>query len=200
MVAVSAVTMGSALREALSPPLPEPEVAGGVPAGVLVPLFEGSRPHLVLTRRTDLVRHHKGEISFPGGVRHPEDPDLLTTALRETEEELGIPPDAFDVLGLLPSVHTIVSGYVIVPFVGLLGERPPMTPSPIEIDEILEVPVSRLAEAEQEVLATDGDGASRGWFAYDIDGQVVWGATGRIVHAFLEALRRGGWVSTAEEG
>jgi 8-oxo-dGTP pyrophosphatase MutT (NUDIX family) len=200
MVSVAAVTMGSALREGLAPPLPEPQVVGGVPAGVLVPLVEGSNPHLVLTRRTDLVRHHKGEISFPGGVRHPEDRDLLTTSLRETEEELGIPPDAFDVLGQLPPVHTIVSGYVIVPFVGLLPGSPPMTPSPIEIDEVLEVEVSKLAEAEREVLATDGDGATRGWFAYDINGQVIWGATGRIVHAFLEALRRGGWAPPSEEG
>jgi 8-oxo-dGTP pyrophosphatase MutT (NUDIX family) len=184
----------------LAPLRPEPEVVGGIPAGVLVPVVEGSDPHLVLTRRTDLVRHHKGEISFPGGVRHPEDPDLLTTSLRETEEELGIPPDAFDVLGQLPPVHTIVSGYVIVPFVGLLAGPRPMTPSPIEIDEVIEVPVARLAGAEQEVLATDGDGATRGWFAYDIDGQVIWGATGRIVHAFLEALRRGGWVLPSEEG
>jgi 8-oxo-dGTP pyrophosphatase MutT (NUDIX family) len=200
MALVAAVAMGTALREGLAAPLPEPDIVGGVPAGVLVPLVEGSDPHLVLTRRTDLVRHHKGEISFPGGVRHPEDPDLLTTSLRETEEELGIPPDAFDVLGQLPAVHTIVSGYVIVPFVGLLAGPRPMTPSPVEIDEVIEVPVSRLAGAEQEVLATDGDGATRGWFAYDIDGQVIWGATGRIVHAFLEALRRGGWVPPPEEG
>jgi 8-oxo-dGTP pyrophosphatase MutT (NUDIX family) len=197
---VAVVTIGSALRGALDPSAPEPEVVGGVPAGVLVPVLEGPSPHLVLTRRTDLVRHHKGEISFPGGVRHEEDPDLLTTALRETEEELGISPDAFEVLGALPPVHTVVSGYVIVPYVGMLRGRPEVRPSPVEIDEVLEVPVAALDAAEREVLATDGDGATRGWFAYEVDGHVVWGATGRIVHSFLEAVRRSGWTASSEEG
>ena len=163
----------------------------------MVPVVE---PHLVLTRRTDLVRHHKGEISFPGGVRHADDPDLLATALRETEEELGISPDAFEVLGALPPVHTIVSGYLIVPYVGMLRARPEVRPSPVEIDEVLEVPVSALDAAEREVLATDGDGATRAWFAYEVGGHVVWGATGRIVHSFLEALRRSGWKASSEEG
>jgi 8-oxo-dGTP pyrophosphatase MutT (NUDIX family) len=196
---VAAVTIGSALRGVLDPSAPEPEVVDGVPAGVMVPVIEGPRPHLVLTRRTDRVRHHKGEISFPGGVRHADDPDLLSTALRETEEELGIARDAFDVLGGLPPVHTIVSGYVIVPFVGILRGRPEVRPSPVEIDAVLELPVSALDAAEREVLATDGDGATRGWFAYEVDGHVVWGATGRIVHSFLEALRRSGW-SPPKEG
>jgi 8-oxo-dGTP pyrophosphatase MutT (NUDIX family) len=194
------VNATAALREVLAPTIPEPDVAGGVPAGVIVPVIGGSEPTVLLTRRTDLVRHHKGEVSFPGGVRHAEDPDLLTTALRETEEELGIPPEGFDVLGLLPPVHTVVSGYVIVPFVALLPERPELTLSPVEIDEVLEVPVAALAHAEREVQAIDGDGATRGWFAYEVEGHVVWGATGRIVHAFLEALRRSGWAPPAEEG
>ncbi|HJV05475.1 MAG TPA: CoA pyrophosphatase [Actinomycetota bacterium] len=196
---MAAVTIASALRGVLDPSAPEPEVVGGVPAGVMVPVVAGPRPHLVLTRRTDRVRHHKGEISFPGGVRHADDPDLLSTALRETEEELGIAGDAFDVLGGLPPVHTIVSGYVIVPFVGILRGRPEVRPSPVEIDAVLELPVSALDAAEREVLATDGDGATRGWFAYEVDGHVVWGATGRIVHSFLEALRRSGW-SPPKEG
>jgi 8-oxo-dGTP pyrophosphatase MutT (NUDIX family) len=186
--------MGSALREGLAPLRPEPEVVGGVPAGVLVPLIEGPEPHLLFTRRTDQVSHHKGEISFPGGVRHSEDPDLLATALRETEEELGIAPETFEILGLLAPVHTVVSGYVIVPFVGLLRELPIINPSPEEIDEVLELPVAALVDAEREVMATDGDGVTRGWFAYDVGGQVVWGATGRIVNSFLAALRRGGWT------
>jgi 8-oxo-dGTP pyrophosphatase MutT (NUDIX family) len=197
---VAGVTIETALRRVLDSSSPEPDVEGGVPAGVMVPVIEGSEPQLLFTRRTDLVRHHKGEISFPGGVRHGGDPDLLSTALRETEEELGIAPEAFEVLGALPPVPTIVSGYVIVPFVGVLRESPALRPSPVEIDEVLELPVSALDAAEHEVQATDGDGATRGWFAYDVDGHVVWGATGRIVHSFLEALRRSGWRASPEEG
>lgn len=179
----------SALRARLAPPRPDPPVPGGVPAAVMVPVIEGTR--LLFTKRTQLVRDHKGEISFPGGVRHDEDPDLLTTALRETEEELGIPPTAFDVLGALPPTPTIATGYVIVPFVGLLEERPTMTPSAIEIAEVLEFDLSRLRAAEREV-----EGAALGSrhplvYVYEVDGRVVWGATGRVLHDFLRLLEEG---------
>jgi 8-oxo-dGTP pyrophosphatase MutT (NUDIX family) len=148
---------------------------------VVVPLLDLPRPALLFTVRSDQVRDHRGEISFPGGVRHGDDSDLLATALRETEEELGIGRDAFDVVGALPPTHTVVSGYVIQPFVGVLAGRPAMTPSPVEIAEVLEVEVDRLAAVEQEVQS---------WFAYPLDGYLVWGATGRIVHAFLEIWNR----------
>jgi 8-oxo-dGTP pyrophosphatase MutT (NUDIX family) len=158
----------------------------------MVPILDLPRPALVFTRRTDLVRDHKGEISFPGGVRHREDPDLLATALRETEEELGIPGDRFEVLGALAPTHTVVTGYVIVPFVGLLAERPAMSPSPIEIEEVLELEVDRLLEEEREE-GVDHRGSFQTWFAYTVEEATVWGATGRIVHGFLEILRRNGW-------
>jgi 8-oxo-dGTP pyrophosphatase MutT (NUDIX family) len=188
-------TVAEALRGALPPPTPDPEVVGGVAAAVVVPVVDGPRPRLLLTRRTDTVRDHKGEISFPGGVWHEDDRDLLATALRETREELGIASSSFEVLGRLPETHTIVSGYVIVPFVGILVERPAMTPSPLEIAEILEMDLGRLAGVERQVIPGDRPG---GWFAYELDGNTVWGATGRILHGFLEALREGGW--TPEEG
>jgi 8-oxo-dGTP pyrophosphatase MutT (NUDIX family) len=183
------------LRDALDPAGPDPPVGGGVPAAVVVPVIDGGRPTLLLTRRSETVRDHKGEISFPGGVRHPEDPDLLATALRETREELGIPEEAFEVLGRLQPTHTLVSGYVVVPFVGLLEQRPAMTPSPMEIADVLEMDLRRLASVEREVVPP---GHPRGWFAYELDGDMVWGATGRILHGFLEALRAAGW--THEEG
>jgi 8-oxo-dGTP pyrophosphatase MutT (NUDIX family) len=179
------------LRRALPPPRPDPALPDGVPAGVLVPLVEGPEPSLIFTLRTELVLHHKGEISFPGGVRHPEDPDLVTTALRETEEELGIPPSVVDVLGALPPVHTMVSGYVIVPFVGRLAELPPLAPSPIEVAEVLHLELARLAKVEREVLA---EGAGRSWFAYELGGSLVWGATGRILNSLLSVLRNEGWA------
>jgi 8-oxo-dGTP pyrophosphatase MutT (NUDIX family) len=178
------------LRRALPPPVPDPALPEGTPAGVLVPLVEGPAPSLLLTLRTDLVLHHKGEISFPGGVRHAEDPDLVTTALRETEEELGIPPSAVEVLGSLPPVHTVVSGYVIVPFVGRLAKLPLLTPSPVEVAEVLQLDLARLAKVEREVLS--GMGSS--WHAYELDGSLVWGATGRILHEFLDVLRAEGWA------
>jgi 8-oxo-dGTP pyrophosphatase MutT (NUDIX family) len=167
----------------------------GVPAAVVIPVVDHGPPSVLLTRRTDTVRTHKGEISFPGGVRHDEDPDLLRTALRETEEELGIPADAFEVLGRLPPTHTVVSGYAVLPFVGLLSRPPALNPSPVEIEEVLEVEVARLAGVEQEVMAEEW---GRGWFEYHVDGNRVWGATGRILHGFLEKLRSGGWSPEKE--
>jgi 8-oxo-dGTP pyrophosphatase MutT (NUDIX family) len=183
----------------MDPPDPDPPLPDGTPAAVMVPLLALEEPALLFTRRTELVRDHKGEISFPGGVRHADDPDLVTTALRETEEELGIDRDAFEVLGGLAPVQTFVSGYVIAPFVGLLRERPILRPSTIEIDEVLELAVSRLAAVER---AIEPDGAPPGapaMYVYEVQGNTVWGATGRIVHGFLKILRGGGWISREEE-
>jgi 8-oxo-dGTP pyrophosphatase MutT (NUDIX family) len=165
---------------------------------VLVPILErgGAPPALLFTVRSQEVRDHKGEISFPGGVRHEEDPDLLTTAVRESEEELGIRPESLDVLGALPPVHTVVTGYVILPIVALLRDGTDLDPSPVEIAEVLELGIDDLARVEEEVTLE----ARQAWFAYTLDGHTVWGATGRIVHAFLEALRASGWGGEGEGG
>ncbi|MGH2691911.1 MAG: NUDIX hydrolase [Actinomycetota bacterium] len=183
--------VGELLRGRLAPPRPDPPLPSGTPAGVLVPILEraGTPPALLFTVRSDQVRDHKGEISFPGGVRHEEDPDLLATAVRETEEELGIRADRLEILGALPPVHTVVTGYVILPFVALLREGVDLDPSPVEIAEVLELEIGELVRVEEEVTLE----ARQAWFAYTLDGHTVWGATGRIVHAFLEALWRSGW-------
>lgn len=181
-----------ALRGVLGPIDADPPPGPDRPAAVMVPVLDLPEPSLLFTVRSMDVRDHKGEISFPGGVRHREDPDLLHTALRETEEELGISPDRFEVLGSLPPTQTVVSGFLIAPFVGVLADRPRLRPSPVEIDQVLELEIRRLAVVEREA-GIDRDGERRTWFAYDVDGNTVWGATGRIVHSFLEALRDGGW-------
>jgi 8-oxo-dGTP pyrophosphatase MutT (NUDIX family) len=189
--------IATALRGALGPTDVDPPAGPDRPAAVIVPVIDLPQPALLFTVRSLEVRDHRGEISFPGGVRHREDRDLLHTALRETEEELGIPGDRFEILGSLVPTQTVVSGFLIVPFVGLLSERPHMTPSPVEIAEVLELRVRRLAEVEREA-GVDRDGERRTWFAYEIDGNTVWGATGRIVHAFLEVLRDRGWDGSKE--
>jgi 8-oxo-dGTP pyrophosphatase MutT (NUDIX family) len=190
MTAVSRI--GDLLREGLAR-VPSAPAEEGTPAAVMVPILELPDPIVLFTVRSDQVRDHKGEISFPGGVRHPEDRDLLATALRETEEELGIDPGAFDVLGQLPATHTVVSGYLIQPYVGMLAARPSITPSEIEIAEVLELSVGRLAAVEREVHRETGPGVTRSWFAYTLDGYTVWGATGRILHGLLDVLRQQGW-------
>lgn len=184
-------SIGDALRGFLLNPRSDLRLPAGTPAAVIVPVIDVDEPTLLFTKRTETVREHKGEISFPGGARHPEDADLLSTALRETREELGIPADAFEVLGALPPTHTMVSGYVISPFVARLGERPVIEPSPVEIAEVLELPVSTLIDVEREVQVVGG--LHHTMFVYEVDGHVVWGATGRIVHGFLDLLHRYGW-------
>lgn len=181
------VEVSELLRGRLAPVRPDPPLPEGTPAAVIVPVIQ--RPDreasLLFTVRSQEVRDHKGEISFPGGVRHGEDPDLVTTALRETEEELGVGAERLEVLGALPPVHTVVTGYVIVPYVALLDEKTVLRPSAVEIAEVVELGIEDLAGVEEEVTLE----ARQAWFAYTLDGHTVWGATGRIVHAFLEALK-----------
>lgn len=185
--------MRTALRGALGPARPDPDLPDGVPAAVVLPLVGGDHPSLLFTRRTHDVRHHKGEVSFPGGARHAEDEDLLRTALRETEEELGIEEHRLEVLGRMPMVRAAVSGYVVVPFVAHLTDRPPLRPSPFEVAEVLEFTLPDLAAAERLERRT-WEGGAYHTYTYRLDGQVVWGLTGRILHQLLETLRREGWT------
>jgi len=162
----------------------------GRPAGVLLPLIAGPEPlSLVFTERHADLSRHAGEISFPGGMPEPADADLRTTALREANEEIGVDPDAVEVLGVLDPLPTFVTGILIVPFVGLLHGRPEFVPSPSEIESIIEAPLAHLDRVEQEV-EHDFDGRIWIGHTYDVDGKVIWGATGKILKGFLDLLRR----------
>lgn len=177
------------LRAALDPdPSPTPE-PGDRLAAVLLPIVGGDEPAVVLTRRTDHLPRHAGEISFPGGLAHDDDAGLAATALRETREELGVDPSAVDVLGALPPVHTFVSGILIVPFVGILAVRPAFTPDEGEIAEVLEYPLSGLEAAEAIVEFPRGDHVYRG-FAYEMGAHMIWGATARILHDLFDIIRK----------
>lgn len=160
-------------------------------AGVLVPLYlRAGAPHLLFTRRATTLPSHRGEISFPGGARDPEDATLVETALREAWEEIGIPRERVRVLGLLAPVFTVVSNFLITPVVGWLGDDPlALTPNPDEVDEVIEAPLAALAEpaifhAERWVRL----GRSHDVYFYDLGPARIWGATGRVVHQFLDLL------------
>jgi 8-oxo-dGTP pyrophosphatase MutT (NUDIX family) len=170
-------------------PAPEPQPGPGDRlAAVLVPFIGGDR--LVFTRRTEHLSRHPGEISFPGGMRHDEDVDLAATALRETEEELGIPRDGIEVLGALPSVHTFVSAILIVPFVGVLDGSVSFAPNAGEIAEVLHYPIADL-DAVETTVEWPRDGQVYRGFAYPMaDGNTIWGATATILHGLIEVLRR----------
>jgi 8-oxo-dGTP pyrophosphatase MutT (NUDIX family) len=177
-----------ALRSALSPAdlVVEPDVVR--PAAVLLPFVGDPEPWIVFTKRTDELPRHPGEISFPGGMRHGADPDLLATALRETNEELGIRPETVDVLGALSPLQTFTSGTAIVPFVGTLASDPVFAPNPAEIAEVLEFPVARLLEVERP-MAWSREHETYWGHVYELDGHTIWGATARILNEFLELYR-----------
>ncbi len=179
----------SDLRAALSSG-PDPRAATGDRlAAVLAPLVELPEPALVFTRRAADLSRHPGEISFPGGLQDPGE-TLVETALRECREEIDLDPAAVEVVGALSPVHVRVSSILVVPFVGMVASPPALTHSVGEIDEVLTFPVRRLATAESAMeLARDDGRTWKGW-AYEVDGTLIWGATGAMLHDLLEVLRK----------
>lgn len=173
------------LGDALDPNPTHAPAPGDRLAAVLVPILRDDS--IVFTKRTEDLPRHPGEISFPGGIRHDDDAAPVDTALRETEEELGIGPSAVEVLGALPPVHTFVSGILIVPFVGMLEGRPAFRPNAGEIAEVLAYPLGALTTAEERVeWKRDGE-VFRG-YAYEMGDHTIWGATARILHSLLEIV------------
>ena len=176
-------------RLALNPPEPAP-TPNLVPAAVLAPLFfkEGEQAHLLFTQRTLTLKDHRGQISFPGGVRHPEDPDLLTTALRETREEIGLDPRAVELLGALAPVATM-TGYRITPFLGLIPHPYEFHPNPQEVERLLLLPLQGFFDpARWSSRAYHYQGRSTRVCDWRGDGELIWGATARILLNLLALL------------
>jgi 8-oxo-dGTP pyrophosphatase MutT (NUDIX family) len=156
---------------------------------VLVPLFLAAdgETHAVLTRRRSDLRRHAGEISFPGGRRDPEDPNLQETALREAEEEIGLMRTVVRMLGELPPVSTFVTGYLIHPFVGLIPAGQRWRASPQEVDAVLELPLRALRDGRTRTRM-ERRGFSFETDAYVVDQHLIWGATARILDDLYERL------------
>jgi 8-oxo-dGTP pyrophosphatase MutT (NUDIX family) len=169
-----------------APPAPDSEL---VAAGVLVPLFVAEDQFRVLfIQRTLMVKDHRGQIAFPGGVRDPEDAHLLATALRETEEEIGLASAAVEVLGALPPVATI-TGYHITPFVGLIPHPYDFQPSPQEVKRLLTLPVTEFYPPKRWRSGPYVFQGRTTRVCYWENGQeVVWGATARILLHLLAHL------------
>lgn len=160
---------------------------------MLVPLFldaEGE-PHAVFTRRRSDLRRHAGEISFPGGRRDPEDETLADTALREAEEEIGLPASQVSVLGELSATATFVTNYLIHPFVGLIPAGLTWRPSAAEVDAVLELSLAELRTARTRTQI-ERRGFTFETDAYLIGEHLIWGATARIVDHLLERLQTTG--------
>jgi 8-oxo-dGTP pyrophosphatase MutT (NUDIX family) len=159
------------------------------PAAVLVPFFEkAGEDHLLFTRRTDTVRDHKGQISFPGGARDPADPSLARTALRETQEEIGIPPEAIELLGELDDYIT-VTNYLVRPFVGIIPHPYRYVPRAEEVAEVIEVPLRVLREpARHTSNVVEWKGVTREIHYFDVGSCIIWGVTARILLQVFDSL------------
>jgi len=160
-------------------------------SAVLIPIFEkdGSL-YIVFIRRSDRVAYHKGQISFPGGKRDPEDTDLKETALRESWEEIELRADDVTIVGQLDDIKTSTSNFIVTPFVGLIPYPYKFKKSDFEHEEVFDIPLSALAyEAKtwQEESMLDNQPMISCF--YDYDGRIIWGATARIVAQLLELVK-----------
>ena len=162
------------------------------PAAVLVPIYNsGAEYHLLFTRRTDKVLKHKGEISFPGGVAEKWDTSLIDTVLRECNEEIGLKAEEVEILGELDDMATTTSGYIISPFVGIIPYPYQFTVNRDEIEEIIEIPISRLLDDNslhfEEIVYGRQVIPS---CSYHYHGKTIWGATARILNQFLSIYKK----------
>ena len=159
-----------------------------VPAAVLVPIYwKQGQYYILFTQRTERVKEHKGQISFPGGARQEGDRTLLDTALRESAEEIGLAPGEVRILGELDDTLTETSNYIISPFVALIPWPYQFQVDGWETEEIIEVPISALLDGDcrqQETRIIDGQAVTS--YFYHYQGRVIWGATARILHQFLD--------------
>jgi 8-oxo-dGTP pyrophosphatase MutT (NUDIX family) len=180
---------------------PREEIVPGYrQAAVLLPLYEtAAGPHFVLTKRTERVPTHKGQISFPGGGFQDGDGSLLSTALRETEEEIGLLRRDVDVVGVLDDTVTAASAHVVRPFVGFVPHPYAFRLDSFEIEQLIQLPLRPLLEPNcfrEEVWERDGQ--PRSVFFHEHDGHTIWGLTARILKQFVEAvgtpLQRDGWL------
>lgn len=158
-------------------------------AGVLVPIFEkNGEPHFLLTKRTEDVEHHKGQISFPGGAVDSGDRDIIATALRETAEEIGLGSDQIEVVGVFNDM-TIPTGFVVTPVVGYIVSLPALKLSRAEVESVIEVPFSFFREPKnKKTVQMTRAGKLHDVYYFSFGPNEIWGATAFIIDSFLSGL------------
>jgi len=160
------------------------------PAGVLIAVIDRANTglNLLLTQRSAELKHHAGQISFPGGRMEDDDADISVTALRETHEEVGIPPDEVNVIGYLEPMPTI-TGYAVTPIVGLVDETVELEIDRTEVEFTFEVPLSFLLDdANRRFVERDLYGQKVPMIEFQFEGHRIWGATAFIIIEFLKIV------------
>jgi len=158
-------------------------------AAVLIPLVLNENAlHLLLTKRTDSVEHHKGQISFPGGMTDTNDTSAVDTALRETEEELGISRSSVTILGTIDDIQ-IPTGFIVTPIAGFIEHFPSLRINKDEVAEVLLIPLEKFFDQTLERTELRNLlGVQRQIFIYDVWKEPVWGATAAIIKQFAGLL------------
>lgn len=177
------------LAEALARHQPQAtHMDGSRDAAILIPIVAVPEPTLLFTQRTENVRKHKGQISFPGGSVDAADRSALDAALREAHEEIDLDPSSVEVLGELDTFPTFVSGFTVTPFVGWLDTEPVLTANPDEVAEVIHVPLRDLTDEIRSDPGFEFEGMTYPTEAWVWRNKVIWGVTARIVRQFLELL------------
>ena len=164
-----------------------------VSAAVLVPITDHREPHLLFTKKTASVPHHRGQFSFPGGVVEESDASRVETALREAWEEIRLPVSAVEVLGLLDDTETRATPFIITPVVGIVTDHVDFVPDGREIERVLEVPLRVLRDPaifHTETWERSGEPHLVHFYRVSEE-DVIWGATARILKQFLSLLEAG---------
>jgi len=187
------MSLGDTLREALargrqrSPGLIAGDVLEGeeggdiTPAAVLVPVVERPRPTVILTLRPETMRKHPGQVSFPGGRIDPDDDGPVAAALREAEEEIGLPPDAVDVIGVA-DVYRTITGFEVTPVVGIVQPGLALRAHPGEVAAMFEVPLAHLLDPAHQIVRTvEWRGRERCYYEIEWEGRRIWGATAAMI-------------------
>lgn len=159
------------------------------PAGVLIAVdLTGAEPQVLLTKRSSALKHHPGQIAFPGGKQEKFDADVTAAALREADEEIGLPIGLPRVLGLLP-IHETVTGFLVTPVVAVVTETFDENPDPGEVEEVFRVPLAHLAIPENYITQSRRwRGVRRYFFTVPYGPYYIWGATARILRGLAARM------------
>ena len=159
-------------------------------AGVLVPIFRQGGDYMILfTKRTNNLEHHKGQISFPGGSVDEEDNSVRDTALREAREEIGLLKEDVEILGRIDDTMTVVSDFIVHPFVGLIPYPYDFTINTDEVARLIKVPLKAFhPENSGKGASFEFEGKNYRTPTYEYDGDVIWGATARIMEIFVNNI------------